>query len=288
MIKKGLFIGLTTLDIQYFVNENPPYNTKIKTDTPVCAAGGPAANAAIAFARLGGQPDFLTCMGKNHFRNFLVNDFTDNGVTLIDLLQNENYNPIISTVVTNVSNSHRTIFTHHPEALSLSHSVDIELDRYAFVFTDGFYPEVAVPFCNEARKKGITVIFDGGSWKPQLPEILPLVDIAICSYNYHPPGCDSLESIFDFTLGQGVKHVAITRGEENIVFPGGEIKIEKVGAIDSLGAGDVLHGAFCWYMQQNIPFEKALKKASEVATFSTLYKGTRKWLDYFQASNPQN
>lgn len=279
-MKKGLFVGLTTVDIQYFVEGDPVPNTKIKTEAPIVAAGGPAANAAVAFSYLGGEAHFISCVGENEFRQLILNDYTNQQIQLFDILEGKYYQPIVSTVITNLSNSDRTIITHHPEKLSLEPELDnIKPEAYDFIFTDGFYPEIAVPLCKAAKKKGVPVIFDGGSWKPQLPEIIPLVDVAICSNNYMPPGCRSKEEAIAYTHQMGVELVAISRGSESIVTQNQAIEVPRVDAVDSLGAGDILHGAFCWYWNKHAnEFVPALKSASRVASETVKYKGTRSWM----------
>ena len=52
--------------------------------------------------------------------------------------------------------------------------------------------------------------------------------------------------------------------------------------MDTLGAGDFLHGAFCYYYLEEKELKPALQKASEVATFSCQYKGTREWLKFWK------
>lgn len=279
MTSKGLFVGLTTVDIQYFVESHPLQNSKVKAkDKPIVVAGGPAANAAVAFCVLNGQADFYTCIGENAFRRVLSDDFMESKVKVIDAMSEKMHEPIIASVLTNTSNSDRTIITHHPDSIYIEDALEkVNISDYDFVFTDGFYPELAVPVCKKARDMGLPVIFDGGSWKPQMPDILPFVDIAICSANYMPPGCTSVNDIIQFTQKMGVRHVAISRGEKPIITDEGEISIQKVDAVDSLGAGDFLHGAFCWYYMQNKNFTNSLQKASELATFSTRFKGTRSW-----------
>jgi sugar/nucleoside kinase (ribokinase family) len=283
--RKGLFVGLTTVDVQYFVDTHPDENVKLKADEPpLVLPGGPAANAAIAFAALSGNVEFLTCVGENAFQSFIFNEFEKKNVTLVDAMQAKAYNPIMATVITNTLNSNRTIVTHHPDAVNvdLDHLIaSINMDDYSFVFTDGFYPELAVPLCKMARARGLPVIFDGGSWKPQMPVILPLVDVAICSANFVPPGCNSYEQIFEATLAFGVTHIAISRGRDSIITPDNAIQIEKVKALDSLGAGDVLHGAFCYYFINGLAFENALHKASVVATFSTRFRGAQAWIEHW-------
>ncbi|MBN2806489.1 MAG: hypothetical protein JXR22_07500 [Prolixibacteraceae bacterium] len=275
---KALFIGLSTLDIQYFVDEYPHANTKIKTDAPLMAAGGPAANAAITFAALGGQAVFYTCIGVNTFSGIVNNDLHKFGLKVIDHFQDKPFDPIVATIVT-TGNSERTIFTHHPHELKLlPANEDIKVIDYDLIFIDGFYPELSLPIIIQARANGIPVVFDGGSWKSHLPAILNEVDIAICSANFLPPACVNTLDVTNFLKQSGVKHVAVSQGEKQIIADFGTIEIAAVNAIDSLGAGDVLHGAFCWYMLKNKSFELALRLASKFATYSVQFKGTHQWM----------
>ena len=45
-----------------------------------------------------------------------------------------------------------------------------------------------------------------------------------------------------------------------------EIEIAQIDAVDTLGAGDVLHGAFCFHFARDRQFEPALRLAAEIAT----------------------
>lgn len=80
---------------------------------------------------------------------------------------------------------------------------------------------------------------------------------------------------------------AMTRGQEPILYysPDGSGEIEIGGAkrvIDTLGAGDILHGAFChFHVNQEQPFRDALASAAKVATFTCQYFGTREWMRHW-------
>jgi hypothetical protein len=51
--KQGLFVGLTTLDCLYQADSPPAANEKVVAHKSLLVAGGPATNAAVAFAQLG-------------------------------------------------------------------------------------------------------------------------------------------------------------------------------------------------------------------------------------------
>ena len=59
----GLFVGLVTLDVVQRVDRVPGPNDKVVASSLDVAAGGPATNAAVAFAALGGRSTLLTAVG---------------------------------------------------------------------------------------------------------------------------------------------------------------------------------------------------------------------------------
>lgn len=79
-----------------------------------------------------------------------------------------------------------------------------------------------------------------------------------------------------------VSYRAITRGEHPIIYRTpegtGEMAIESVEVVDTLGAGDILHGAFCYYSAKGNTFVSALLQASRIATLSCQTFGTRSWM----------
>jgi len=105
------------------------------------------------------------------------------------------------------------------------------------------------------------------------------IDIAIISENLIGV---AYEDINQFINKCELKKVAITRGEKSILFfENGkieEIHIESVEVKDTLGAGDVFHGAFCFFYLQKKDFKKALESASKVASESCKFFGTRAWM----------
>lgn len=283
-MKKALFLGLATLDIQYFVDEFPPSNVKVKTRPPDCWVGGPATNAAVAFAKLNGNAYLVTAIGKNAFQSVFKNDFEQCNIQYIDLLEQVDSQPVLASVIS-TSNGERTIFTHYPDRISQPIDEKKLLDQLQpeIVMLDGFYPEVAIKLAHEAKNRQIPVVFDGGSWKSYLPELLPFVDYAICSNDFYPPTCEQAEEIFDYLDQFAISHKAITRGDQSILVSSGEdcfeLHVPQVDVVDTLGAGDFFHGAFCYYLLTKDNYLEALQKSAEFASKTCLFKGPRSWLN---------
>ena len=77
--------------------------------------------------------------------------------------------------------------------------------------------------------------------------------------------------------------IAITLGAEALRFVSGvrsgTIEVPQVDAVDTMGGGDIFHGAFCFYSTKDYEFEAALKEAARIASDSCRYRGTRRWME---------
>ncbi len=283
----GLFIGLTTVDIQFFVEKFPQPNKKVKTESPAILVGGPAANAAVAFAHLNKGANLVSAVGKNPFQSFIQTDFNKTQIQFTDLVASQETSPVLASVITSKQNGDRNIFTHYPELIQPEISPDVLLNAInpEILMLDGFYPEFALDCVKLAGEKRVPVVVDCGSWKPQYDELLKHADIAICSSDFFPPGCSDATDVFDFLKSKNVFCSAISRGSQSLLFQTekgrGEVPVERVKVVDTLGAGDFLHGAFCYYfLLLNFNFENALKKAVNLATFTCEFEGTRTWINF--------
>ena len=58
--------------------------------------------------------------------------------------------------------------------------------------------------------------------------------------------------------------------------------VARVRVLDSLGAGDILHGAFCHYILER-DFKNALEMASRAATLSCTALGPRAWIEQIKS-----
>jgi sugar/nucleoside kinase (ribokinase family) len=110
-----------------------------------------------------------------------------------------------------------------------------------------------------------------------------LVDYAICSASFFPPNCYTQEEVFAYLTQLGIPHIAITHGEKPIQYltlgKTGVVDVPKTQAADTLGAGDIFHGAFCHYiLREN--FIDALASAAKIAAFSCQFFGTRRWMEF--------
>jgi sugar/nucleoside kinase (ribokinase family) len=155
------------------------------------------------------------------------------------------------------------------------------LDDVAIVLIDGHQMDISIAIAKLAKASNIPVAIDGGSWKSGFEKVLPNVKYAICSENFYPPACKDRQDVFDYLQELGIPHIAITQGENPIQYcdrtQRGEIEVPIIKAFDTLGAGDIFHGAFCHYILQT-NFRESLSLAARIASNSCQFFGTRKWM----------
>jgi sugar/nucleoside kinase (ribokinase family) len=283
MTCRGLFAGAITIDIQYLVDSFPGPNTKSFAEQLSMSTGGPATNAAVTFSHLGGQAHLLTVIGSHPYTRFMTDELQRYGVTSTDLVTGAAHTPPISSIITTAPCGDRSVVTWAARNIALAASLSGLSPRdFDIVLVDGFYMKVCRVIAEQAKEAAVTVVLDAGSWKFGMEPLLPSIDIAICSETFSPPGITGQAAVLNFLRDQGIQHVAITRGGESIIYSSeegaGEIPVGAVEVVDTLGAGDILHGAFCYFYAESASFAAALEQAARVATLSCQSFGTRSWM----------
>jgi sugar/nucleoside kinase (ribokinase family) len=290
MAYRGLFIGMTTLDLIYQIDRPLTTNLKFVATDFAIAAGGPATNAAIAFQSLGNQAWIFSALGQHPITQMLREDLNTQGLQHFDALPDLLMPPISSIIVDACTGDrtviYRNVVDHQAPVDPIESQISTLLENTDIILVDGHQIALSLAIVQQARVKGIPVVLDGGSWKFGLEVLLPFVDYAVCSANFYPPGCDSHGQVFAYLREQAAHaQVAITRGGEPILYwqdtSSGEIPVPVIQPVDTLGAGDVFHGAFChWVLQTDL--REALQKSAVVAAIACQSFGTRDWLKRLQ------
>ncbi len=283
--RQGVFVGHIGIDLIYLSPEALSSNQKLAALDWAIAAGGPATNAAVTFAYLGDRPVLVGSLGHHPLTELARTDLNDRGVILTDLDADRAEPPPISSIVVNQENGDRSVISLNAakSQLSADRCPDTLLDDAAIVLIDGHQMALSVAVAKTARSRQIPVAIDGGSWKPGFDRVLPFVDYAVCSADFFPPGCRDRADVFDFLTQFGIANIAITDGPRPIeVLNRGDrhsVNVPSVEAIDTLGAGDIFHGAFCHFIGDR-EFREALSGAAEVAARSCQFFGTRSWMSF--------
>jgi sugar/nucleoside kinase (ribokinase family) len=292
-----VFLGRSTLDLLYQVPEFPGEDTKIMATRFLAQCGGPALNAAVTFAFLGGAAHLISAIGRGGTAEMLKAELRQYGVQLTDICDEEEFSPPVSSVVINAVTASRTIFNapatpckrpgpEYAPSQTILGGDGALIPSVPLLLADGFYASETLGLLRGFHARGGAICLDGGSWKPETETLLPLVSFAICSDRFEPPGIQTIQEKLDYLAARGVSYAAITRGQSPILGCDGgrrfSIDIEAVDAVDTLAAGDILHGAFCWYFLRGKDFEESLRAAARISTLSVRFFGGREWMAHLK------
>ena len=280
---KGVFVGLATIDLVYTGDEFPAPNAKVVARSQQVFAGGPATNAAVTFSHLGGEAVLVASIGRHPLAASARQELANYSVQIVDLIPTSDQLPPISSIFVD-RNGRRTVVSVNTTQTEMPPPIihPAVLGNADVVLVDGHAMEACHAWAAAARARGIRTVFDGGSWKSGTEQLLKNVDTAICSADFLPPGCANAESVIEYLVNSGVNEMAITRGADPIRFmcrtAAGSIDVPQVDAVDTMGAGDVFHGAFCYFAASGSSFENALRNAAPVAAESCRSHGPRQWM----------
>jgi sugar/nucleoside kinase (ribokinase family) len=210
-------------------------------------------------------------------------DLARYNIDICDVLPNTYNSPPVSSILVNKDTGLRSIISINATKIKASHQElpsDI-LTGIDIILIDGHQIEISEYLARLGKQNKIPVVIDGGSWKSGFENILPFVDYAICSANFLPPDCQFQDDVFAYLSSFNIPCIAITLGEKSIQYLSndirGEIVVNQIKAVDTLGAGDIFHGAFCHYILQK-NFITALESAAKIASYSCQFFGTRSWM----------
>lgn len=271
-----LLAGLCTIDVVQRVDELPEPGEKVQSLSVDVAAGGPATNAAVAVSALGGQATLWTVLGTHPLADLARADLAACGVDVVDTDPTHADPPALSAVAVRDRDGERTVVSRNAGGHKSGKVPPPDFpDDVGAVLLDGHHPELALAVAREANRRGVPVVLDAGSWKPVLDELLPFVDIAACSAQFRTPGATLRE--------RGVTKVITTAGAGPVRWwndgETGEVPVPRVVAVDTLGAGDVWHGALAYgrSLADAVDLPGLIEFANEVAAERVRYAGPRTW-----------
>ncbi|MGD1908211.1 MAG: PfkB family carbohydrate kinase [Leptolyngbyaceae cyanobacterium] len=282
-MKQGVFLGLVTLDLIYQTPTSLAGNEKRQAEGMVLAAGGPATNAAIAFQGLGSQANLYGAMGCHPLSSMIHDDLGRHGVSWVDLTPEDPMPPPVSSIITATATGDRAVIARNTVGRQVPSPMNWEttLRNADILLIDGHQMMLGSEAADQARAQAIPVVIDAGCWKPGFESVLLLAMVVIASQQFRPPGCETVEAAMAYLVKLGVPYIAVTQGAGPILYctsdQRGTLSVPDVQAVDTLGAGDIFHGAFCHYYPEH-DFLDALAKAAAVASLACESIGTRAWL----------
>jgi len=234
--------------------------------------GGQVATAVLAANRLGRSAAFVGTVGGDAAADRVLAPLRAAGVDVSRVRRVAGAATQRAMIWVEGTSGERTVFWQRDAGLALAAS-DAPLDlvpEAGVLLIDGGDPAVAIPSAERARSCGVPVVLDADGAGPQTDALLARCDFPIVSGEWAAARWGSGERAVRALAAGGARLAVATLGADGAVAatPAGEIlysPASAVVAVDTTGAGDVFHGAFCDAVLSGLGPEQALRWSNVAA-----------------------
>ncbi|MGB5730715.1 MAG: PfkB family carbohydrate kinase [Acidimicrobiia bacterium] len=277
-------VGLAVLDFIFGIDVRPDRGRKAFADSMTVIGGGPAATAAAAVARLDGNASFIGQLGNDAVGDLIIGDFARWGVDTSRVRRHPSASSPVSTITVE-ADGERTIINHtDPRLLESANQVTKDdLSGSDAVLGDLLWPSGALSAMEAARELGIPAVLDFDHVRPgpidaalSTPTHIVFSAPALAEVSGEGDPASALQSIAARTDAW----LAVTLGDAGLVWldDGGAAHACPAFAVevaDTLGAGDVFHGAFALGLAEHRPIEDVIRRASAASALKCTRFGGR-------------
>jgi len=274
-----LCVGHAAWDITMAVSRHTGADEKMQADAMQLAGGGPAANAAVAVARLGGSSAFCGYLGCDVFGDAHMAEFDAEGVNTLLVVRGPHPTPV-SAVLAKPDGT-RAVVNYKGDTPWLEpKAVDPSKVRPKVILLDGHEPLLSAPLVAWAKAEGISTVLDAGSVHRGTEALAPRVDYLVASSRFARDWCgsDDMDAALR-QLSELAAHVVITLGGDGLLWASngktGALPAFDVAEVDSTGAGDAFHGAFALGVARNMAWDELLRFATAAGALACTRLGAR-------------
>ncbi len=270
-----LCIGMPVRDLTFRIEELPERGFKVNASHFEEICGGNALNAAIGIVRLGGRASICGPMGdvREASAKYIFEKLAHEGIDTKHIMHMQGLVTPISNIMIDPSGERTIVTFRDPELwkVRLPDAGELLEDCQA-ILTENRCAEFCTDLCAEARRRGIPVIVDVDRTMSLREGLLTasshlvFSSEALQSTASVRDDAEALKKIAKFTPS----FVAGTRGAQGTLWLDEQHKLRETPAfpvhtVDTLGAGDVFHGAFALAITESQDIPSALRFASAAA-----------------------
>ena len=282
-------LGIFVADISFSGPKIPSVGETILGNKYNVGPGGKGCNQAIAIARLGGNVNFISKIGKDSYGELALNTLKKNNINIENIIQDEKLQTGVAGILIDKNSGKNAInvIVGAPSSLTIN-----EIDKQINIIKSSkiFLTQLEVPkdvtlHCLKiAKENGCITILNPA----------PASEISNEFYNhidYFTPNETEAEfytgikitneqeakQAAEKLLNLGIKKVIITLGEKGLFYTDGKeeiyLKASSVKAIDTTGAGDAFNGGLAFGLSKDKSINECLELANKVAGVSTTKLG---------------
>ncbi len=277
-------VGLNATDTLLLLAHFPAYAGKVPFTQEILSPGGQVASAMVTCAKLGLRTKYIGTVGDDERGRIQMESLRATGINLDHVQVRVGCANQTAYILIDQSTGERTVLWKRPDCLRLDPSeITIEQITSARLLHIDAHDTPAVGKAAQiARAHGIPVTVDVDTIYHGFDEVLPYVDYLVASSEFPVQWTNERDPfkalerlqkeygmrVAAMTLGA---HGALARAEGKFIYSPAFI----VNCMDTTGAGDVFHGAFCYAVLQKLRMREALDLSNAMAALNCTAIGAR-------------
>ncbi|MCL4793748.1 MAG: ribokinase [Bryobacteraceae bacterium] len=277
-------VGLNATDTMILIPHFPAYGGKVPFLKEVLSPGGQVASALVCCAKLGLRTKYIGTIGDDHRGQVQIESLRGTGINLDHVQMRPGCGNQSAYILIDQSTGERTVFWSRPDCLRITPE-EITEDQIAcakLLHIDGHDTPAVAHAARIARRHNIPVTVDVDTIYKGFEDVLPNVDYLITSSEFPERWTGEADPIKALTLLQDTykmrvaamtlgAHGALARVDQRFHYSPAFV----VNCLDTTGAGDVFHGAFCYAAVKGFPIEEALEFSNAMAALNCTALGAR-------------
>lgn len=276
--------GMAVIDHVYRLATFPAPGSKTRAQAFFSVLGGCAANAAITISRLGGRARAVSPLGGPAGRDLtgdnVVAKLERDGIDVAHVVRLDGAVSSRSSIFIS-GDGERTIVSHRDPALERARPHDPEraIAGADAVLADNRFPEFVLPIVRAAAAAGKIVVLDGDKPMGLTDDLLTLATHIVFSADglRATAQSDDLATALGVVAAHTDAFVAVTDGPREMLWRENDalqrLAAFTVEAVDTLGAGDVFHGAFALALAEGLDSRRAMRFAAATAAIKCSRSG---------------
>lgn len=277
-------VGLNATDTLLILSHFPAYAGKVPFEAEILSPGGQVASAMVACAKLGLRVKYIGTVGDDERGRIQLDSLKASSINLDDVRVVRNCPNQSAYILIDQTTGERTVLWRRPECLRLDPET-ITSEKIAcaqLLHIDGHDTPAVARAAEIARRHGIPVTVDVDTIYHGFDRVLANVDYLIASSEFPVQWTNERDPFKALTMIQqeyGMKVAAMTLGAHGaLALTEGRFVYSPafvVNCVDTTGAGDIFHGAFCYAVLNNMPIREALEFSNAMAALNCTALGAR-------------
>ena len=242
--------------------------------------GGLVATALVACARLGAQTELLSMLGGDVIADQILDELEDERVSAVHVARHPSGASPFSFIHVDDKSGERTIFHRRAAGLEWRGTNRDVVAQAQVVLVDDYYPDLVREVTKAAKDCGVPTVADTTPNEANADWIRD-VDVMIAPRHFLRVGGfgGDLDRALDAIHAMGPATVIITLGADGWAASGPDGRARgaafSVNVVDTVGAGDVFHGAYAFAMAKGWTTAQCAEFASAVAAIKCTRVGGR-------------